>query len=410
MYIREINDILQERLKEPRRFIQALLGPRQVGKTTSVLQVIESFGFPFHYQSADFPSIKDYRWIEDQWNLARQKEKSNGSAILILDEVHKIPKWDEVVKKLWDEDSRWGKNIKVVTLGSSPLLMDSGLSESLAGRFETIHATHWTYKEMKEAFGWDLGTYIYHGGYPGAAPLINDIERWKQYIAESIIEPTISRDISLTTRIDKPILLRRLFDLGCNYSGQILTYQKMLGQLTDKGNATTLAHYLVLLGKVGLIRGLEKYSGSVVRQRGSSPKLQVMNNALMSASNNYNYQQAKNNSQYWGRIVESSVGAHLVNSSLKERFRVFYWRASDREVDFVILKNTQILAIEVKSGIKKESLPGMVAFEKAYETKAANIQRLTVGSGGVPIEDFLSASPLSFLNEQNGSTLAPGQK
>ena len=273
-----IHNELLKRLKEKRRFVQVLVGPRQVGKTTVVRQVMKASGIPFHYASADEPTILDRTWLEQQWDIARlmAKDKKTG-ALLVLDEIQKVAHWSSVVKLLWDADTHSDTPLKVVLLGSSPLLIQSGLTESLAGRFEVIAVQHWSFIEMREAFGWNLEQYIFYGAYPGAAELINDPERWRRYILDSLIETTISRDILLLTRVDKPALLRRLFQLGCAYSGQILSYQKMIGQLTDAGNTTTLAHYLELLKGAGMLAGLSKYAYGQVRQRGSSPKLQVLN-------------------------------------------------------------------------------------------------------------------------------------
>lgn len=371
-----------------------LAGPRQVGKTTSVLQVLERTAIPSHYVSADAPALQDSSWIEQQWEAARLKIRKKGSAVLVIDEVQKIPKWSRVVKQLWDEDSRNKRRLHIVLLGSSPLLMQTGLTESLAGRFETIPATHWSYSECRDAFGWNLNTYIYFGGYPGAAPLIKDRERWMRYIFDSIIETTVFRDILLMSRVDKPALLRRLFQLGCAYSSQILSYQKMLGQLQDAGNTTTLAHYLELLSGAGLLSGLNKYSGKVVRQRGSSPKLQVMNTALITAQSSLSFKEALKNRDYWGRMVESAIGAHLLNSSREQNFKIYYWRDANREVDFVITKGSLVLAIEVKSGWNKGVFPGMDAFGKV----AKNAKKLLVGGDGISLEEFL-LMPVSRLFE-----------
>ena len=255
MYKRPLYQTLLSRLKEPRRFLQVLAGPRQVGKTTLARQAMEGGRTRSQYASADEPTLQDRAWIEQQWDLGRMKAK-DGEALLVLDEVQKVPGWSEVVKRLWDEDTAKRVSLKCVLLGSSPLLVQRGLTESLAGRFEILHVTHWSFAEMRDAFGWDVDQYVYFGGYPGAAALIEDRQRWARYIVESLIETTLSRDILLMTRVDKPALLRRLFLLGCDYSGQILSYQKMLGQLQDAGNTTTLAHYLELLAGAGMLKGV----------------------------------------------------------------------------------------------------------------------------------------------------------
>lgn len=390
-----IHNELLKRLKEKRRFAQVVAGPRQVGKTTVVRQVMEASKIPAHYASADEPGLRDRAWLEQQWDIARLKAKeSKSGALLILDEIQKVAHWSSVVKLLWDADTHSGVNLKVVLLGSSPLLIQSGLAESLAGRFEVIAAPHWSFSEMREAFGWTVEQYIFYGAYPGAAELISDPERWRRYILDSLIETTISRDILLLTRVDKPALLRRLFQLGCAYSGQILSYQKMLGQLTDAGNTTTLAHYLDLLQGAGMLAGLAKYARGRVRQRGSSPKLQVLNTALMSAQDSRSLTQARQDGDYWGRLVESCIGAHLFNSSFGTNITITYWRERNHEVDFVLQEGKATVAIEVKSGGRHESLPGMEAFVKQFKPK----RQLLVGGQGIGLEEFLSKPAAHWLH------------
>ena len=263
---------------------------------------------PAHYASADEPTLRQGAWLEQQWDLARLKAReTSAGALLVLDEIQKVPGWSGAVKLLWDADTHARLPLKVVLLGSSPLLVQSGLTESLAGRFEIIPVPHWSFTEMRAAFGWNLDQFIFYGAYPGAAPLIAEPERWRRYIVDALIETTISRDILLLTRVDKPALLRQMFQLGCDYSGQILAYQKMLGQLHDAGNTVTLAHYLHLLRGAGMVAGLSKYSHGQVRQRGSSPKLQVLNTALMTAQAGRTFTEARQDGNHWGRLVESSV-------------------------------------------------------------------------------------------------------
>ena len=396
MYQRAICHTLLKRLQEPRRFIQVLAGPRQVGKTTIARQVLEAVSIPTHFVTADEPTLRDRTWLSQQWEIARlkitEKNKKQG-AVLILDETQKVSGWSEIIKRLWDEDARLGLPLKVVLLGSSPLLVQRGLTESLAGRFELIPVTHWSYAEMRDAFGWDLEHYLLYGGYPGAAGLVDDHERWARYIIDSLIETTISRDILLLSRVDKPALLRRLFQLCCDYSGQVLSYQKMLGQLHDAGNTTTLAHYLDLLNGAGLISGLAKFSGKHVKQRASSPKIQVLNTALMSASAHLSFASAQQDRDYWGRLVESAVGAHLVNSTRGKNIEVFYWLERNQEVDFVLSAGNTVVAIEVKSGRRRERLLGMEAFAKAFPVK----RQLLVGEGGIPVKEFLSTPIENWL-------------
>ena len=374
-------------MKEPRRFLQVLAGPRQVGKTTLARQVMEAVGMPAHYASADEPTLRQGAWLEQQWDLARLKAReTSAGALLVLDEIQKVPGWSGAVKLLWDADTHARLPLKVVLLGSSPLLVQSGLTESLAGRFEIIPVPHWSFTEMRAAFGWNLDQFIFYGAYPGAAPLIAEPERWRRYIVDALIETTISRDILLLTRVDKPALLRQMFQLGCDYSGQILAYQKMLGQLHDAGNTVTLAHYLHLLRGAGMVAGLSKYSHGQVRQRGSSPKLQVLNTALMTAQAGRTFTEARQDGNHWGRLVESSVGAHLLNSSMGSGLEVTYWRDRNQEVDFVLRQGRHLVGLEVKSGRGKDSLPGMEAFVRQFKPQ----RQLLVGGQGIPLEEFLS--------------------
>jgi hypothetical protein len=387
MIRKALHDELLRRLKEKRRFIQVLAGPRQAGKTTLARQVMEAVRLPAHYASADEPTLRDRTWIEQQWDIARLKARdAKISALLVLDEVQKVSGWPDIVKLLWDADTHAGLPLKVVLLGSAPLLIQRGLTESLAGRFEIIQVPHWSFTEMREAFDWTLEQYTFHGAYPGSAELIDSPERWRQYIVDSLIETTISRDILLLTRVDKPALLRRLFHLGCGYSGQILSYQKMLGQLMDAGNTVTLAHYLELLEGAGMLAGLEKYAHGLVRQRGSSPKLQVLNTALMTAQDSRSLKEARQDGDYWARLVESCVGAHLFNTGVGVGIELNYWRERNHEVDFILRQGKTTVAIEVKSGRRRESLAGMEAFARQFKPK----RMLLVGGQGIPLEEFLS--------------------
>jgi predicted AAA+ superfamily ATPase len=378
---------LLSRVREERRFIQVLAGPRQVGKTTLARQVMEDCGLPGHYASADEPALRDHPWLEQQWEAARMKSRNHPEgALLVIDEVQKIDRWPDTVKWLWDADTHAGLPLKVVLLGSSPLLVESGLSESLAGRFESIAVPHWSFGEMREAFGWDLEEFLCFGAYPGAAPLTGDPERWRRYINDSLIETTLSRDILLLTRVDKPALLRRLFQLACAYSGQILSYQKMLGQLVDAGNTVTLAHYLRLLGGAGMVAGLPKFSGNQVRQRASSPKLQVLNTALMTAQSGRKPAEWLEDPDFRGRLVESAVGAHLANTAMGTQIELSYWREGNREVDFVLRLGGRVTAIEVKSGVADRTLPGIAAFDKAFRPA----RKILVGGQGIPVGEFLA--------------------
>lgn len=396
MYKRPIYTRLIQRAEEPRRFIQVLAGPRQVGKTTLAHQMQQALSSPAHYASADELTLRDLSWIEQQWEIGRlylkQKPHPLG-ALLILDEVQKIPNWSDSVKRLWDQDTRDRINLKVMILGSSTLLVQKGLSESLAGRFEVIPIGHWSFKECQEAFDWDLDRYVYFGGYPGAFQLTHDEGRWSQYVVNSLIETSISRDILLMARIHKPALLRRVLELGCYYSGQVFSYQKMLGQLHDAGNATTLAHYLDLLSKAGLITGLPKFSFEPLRQKASSPKFQVLNNALITAQGSLSFEETQHDRERWGRLIKSAIGAHLVNATLGGKMEVGYWQEGNKEVDFVLKEGETILAIDVKSSKQRTSLPGMDAFSRRFQMS----KKLLVGGQGLPLKDFLLHNPGDFL-------------
>ena len=386
-YRRPYAETLAKRLAESRRFIQILAGPRQVGKTTLVLEVVNQCTARSHYATADEPMLRDAQWLEQQWNIGRVMARESGEhgAVLVIDEIQKVDDWSEVVKRLWDADTRAGSSLKVVLLVSSPLLVRRGLTESLAGRFETIRLPHWSFAEMRDAFGWSLDDYVLYGGYPGAAALISDHDRWASYIRDAIIEPTIARDILLRTDVRRPALMRRLFELACEYSGQILSYNKMLGQLQDSGNTVTLAHYLDLLGSAGMVCGLQKH-GSALSRRSSSPKLQPLNTALLTAVSGRNPEHTRLSPDRWGRLVESAVGAHLVNWAFVHGHEISYWRGRNREVDFVVQAGPLLAAIEVKSGQATGTLPGMAAFDRQFQPDV----KLLVGADGIPVDEFLA--------------------
>lgn len=391
-YRRPILGVLAARLAEDTARIQVVSGPRQVGKTTVVRQALRILDRPSHYASADDPTLRDAAWLEAQWEEGRRLARDRrGGAILAVDEIQKVTGWAETVKRLWDEDRRAERPLRVVLLGSAALLVQHGLSESLAGRFELIRAPHWSFGEMRDAFGLALDEFVYFGGYPGAAGLIEDEQRWAAYVLDSIAETTISRDLLLLARVDKPALLRSLFRLVCDYSGQIVSYQKLTGQLQDAGNTTTLAHYLDLLAAAGLAVGLEKFASGKVRQRRSTPKLIALDTGLVSATSGRTYAEARADREHWGRLVETAVGAHLV-ATRDPRAEILYWRDRGKEVDFVVERGKQLTAIEVKSGRHGDGLPGMTAFEEAFGPARKHL----VGGDGTPLEAFLAdAAPKS---------------
>ena len=387
------------RLQEPRRFLQVVAGPRQVGKTTLVRQALADLeklpgkAMAQHSVSADNPGLVGASWLRTQWETARTLAAQAGACILVLDEVQKLPGWTEEVKRLWDEDTRTGRDVRAVVLGSAPLLIARGLTESMAGRFEMTRLGHWKFREMQEAFGFTLEQFIYYGGYPGAASLIGNPARWAAYVRDALIETTISKDVLLMNPVQKPALLRRVFDLACRYSGQELSYQKMLGQLSDAGNTTTLAHYLQLLEGAGMVCGLQKFAGQTVRQRGSSPKLQVYNTALMGAiatTEGFALERLRATPELWGRIAESAVGAELLARHLEHGSTqplVHYWRDGTNEVDYVLRHQGELWAFEVKSGANQGNVNGLDAFCSLYPECRPQV----LGTGGVPLQAWFEA-------------------
>jgi uncharacterized protein len=394
MIKRYLYDDIFERIKEPRIFIIVITGPRQVGKTTMVNQVLNEISIPSMYVTADGVSKDDTFWISQQWEIARLKLINSGSNefILAIDEIQKIYNWSEIVKKEWDSDNLKGINLKVVLLGSSQLFIQKGLTESLAGRVEPVFMPHWSFSEMQDAFDFTLQQYIWFGGYPGAAKLIKNEKRWKDYIVNSIIETTITKDVLMMARIDKPALLQRLFELGCLYSGQILSLTKILGQLQDSGNTTTLTNYLRLLDLAGMLTGLEKTYAENIRTRSSSPKFQVYNTGLMNSLRTEKFKDATMNPVLWGRIIETAVGAHLLNFSRKENYHLEYWRDRNAEVDFVLRKGNQMIGLEVKSNVVPKNT-GMQLFLQKFKPSKV----LMVGDGGFPIGEFLKINPVKLV-------------
>lgn len=387
MFKRAEYQIIKNRLEESRKFIQVVMGPRQVGKSTVVKQVLNDLDIPYQMFSADNVPTTNSAWVANCWAATRSLKESKGyeSIVLVIDEIQKISNWSEAVKKEWDDDTFHDRNIKVLLLGSSRVLLERGLSESLAGRFEEIRMSHWTYTEMKECFGFTLDQYVYYGGYPGAASLIDDDDRYQQYIQSGIVDATINKDILMDTPISKPALLRQTFELGSAYSGQLLSLNKMLGALQDAGNTATLASYIHLLDESGLLCGLQKYSIDTARRKASIPKLQVYNNALKMIYSPLTFEQAIINRGEWGHIFESAIGAYLVSQAFVHRFEVFYWRERNDEVDFILRKKGTVIAIEIKSNAEKRT-EGLENFKKLFSPKAAFI----VGDGGISADDFLS--------------------
>ena len=391
---------LIQRLAEPRRFVQVVAGPRQVGKTTLVRQALVALaGAPQGHQlaqhsiSADAPGSQPAAWLATQWEVARALAAQAGACVLVIDEVQKVPNWTDAIKRLWDEDTAAARDVRVVVLGSAPLLIAKGLTESLAGRFEITRLGHWRFAEMREAFDTTLDEFVFYGAYPGAATLISDPARWAAYVRDALVETTLSKDVLQMAQVQKPALLRRVLDLACHYSGQMLSYQKMLGQLDDAGNTTTLAHYLHLLEGAGMACGLQKYMGQVVRQRASSPKLQVFNNALLGSVavlSGDSLASLQQQPERWGRFVESAVGAELLARHLTHQSTqpcIHYWNDGQREVDYVLQQGPDLFALEVKSGVHTGNVSGLAAFCAAHPAA----RPLVLGTGGLPLATWFAA-------------------
>ena len=401
-YLRKQFGTLKERILEPRKFMQVVAGPRQVGKSTLVGQVLEQVSIAHVTEVADGVDPKDSDWIHRIWEAARATMMIRGveEYLLVIDEVQKIENWSEMVKREWDADT-WNRlNLKVVLLGSSRLLLKKGLTESLAGRYELIRMPHWSLQEMRDAFGVTLDEYIYFGGYPGPAHMIKDERRWRKYIKDSLVAPAIEKDVIMTSNIYKPALMKQLFELGCSYSAEILSLTKLMGQLQDAGNVTTLAGYLEILDECALLTALQKYAKDEARKRGSIPKYQVYNNALLTAYKGRDFVTDRTDTKAWGRWVESAVGAHLLSMADELDYKVYYWREpsrnkdeKDKEVDFIIDNGSEVTAIEVKSG-RRGMNAGLPDFVEAFKPKRSFV----VGTGGISLEDFLGCEVETLLD------------
>lgn len=393
MLTRQEYDVLRRRLGEPRKFIQVVLGPRQIGKTTVVRQVLHDINKPQLYFSADDTAVAGSAWLASCWTAARLEAQTHPDAgcVLVIDEIQKVPNWSETVKRQWDDDTWNERNIKVVLLGSSRALIFQGLSESLMGRFEEIRMTHWTYAEMRDCFGLTVDEFIYFGGYPGAVEMMQDEARWKVYVRNSMIDATVNRDIFEDVRIGKAALLRKTLELGAAYSGKILSLTKLLGEIQDAGNVMTIAGYLERLNQCGLLGTFQKFSVDDARRRASIPKFQVHNNALLTALSAGTFEQVRNDPVKWGHYVESAVGAYLISQAYRLQFEVFYWRDGNNEVDFVLRKDGKVVALEVKSNHERYT-KGLDVFCQKFRPNVA----LIVGSGGLPLETFLE-TPITDL-------------
>lgn len=374
-------------MAEPRHRMQIVMGPRQVGKSTLVGQFTEGVSVPFDFFAADGVNRFDSSWIPNKWQQVRMRMDihSEQEHILIIDEVQKIRGWSEQVKKEWDEDSRSHRNLKVILLGSSRLLLQKGLEESLEGRFETIKMGYWDWQEMHGAFGFSMDEYVYFGGFPGLAPDIQDEDRWRNLMEDSIISPILTRDILEIEEIRNPALLRQVFELACIESAKELSLTKMQGTM-NSGTVPTIKNYLDILNKSMIVQPLQNYSPSRVKEKQSVPKMQVFNNAFRNRFGTFSFDEARVDPAEWGRLVESAVGAHLANRAMTDDYELFYWRNERRqECDYVLRKGQALVAIEVKSG----SVDKTVGFEKFKEQFADNVTAaFIVGPHALPLDDF----------------------
>ena len=409
---------LLARLDEAPRTLIIVTGPRQAGKTTLVRQALAKLDRPALYIAVDEPepgaasvapdfaagsaldddacpgaAARDARWLVRQWERARaDADRSERGAVPILDEIQKIPLWSDTVKGLWDADRFCDRRLHVVLLGSSPLAIGEGMSESMAGRFQIIRLAQWSFGEMAAAFDFDLERYVFFGGYPGAAPLAREQDTWREYIKEAIVASNIGRDLLADRRVEKPALPRQLFELSADRSAQILSWNKILGQLQDKGAATTLAMYLDMLEKAGLVVGIPRYMAGARPRRASSPKLNILDTALMSALSDYTFEEAMADRTFRGRLVESAVGAHLYNTA-NGRARLGYWRANGHEVDFVLARGSALAAFEIESGVRRRSVSGLDEFARRFP----HARRAIAGQGGVPLSEFLTTPALEWV-------------
>lgn len=351
-YERTFVSQLEKRLAAAAPLIQVLVGPRQVGKTTGLRQLLARASGNYHYANADDLLVSDRSWLLEQWQKALL---AGDGALLVVDEIQKIPNWSESIKSLWDAQPG---RLRVVLLGSGSLQIQSGLTESLAGRFELTRIFHWTFTELKEAFGYDLERFLLYGGYPGAVAFEDDYDRWYAYLKDAIVEAVIGKDILQNRKVANPALFRQAFEILCRYPAQEISYTKLLGQLQDKGNTDLVKYYLELYTGAFLIYALEKYSNKAWLTRGSSPKILPACPALHTMTSG---SRALAEPEQRGRVFELAVGAELMQLPGE----LFYWREKNAEVDFVYRYQGKLYAIEVKSG-RKKSAKGLEAFVQHF--------------------------------------------
>ena len=398
MYKRAQLSVLESRMAESRRTIHVVMGPRQVGKSTMIDQFVEHTSDPYSLFSADGVGKTNTDWISEKWYEVRTKMMLYGENehILIIDEIQKIAGWSETVKKEWDQDTRDKRNLKVILLGSSRLLIQKGLEESLEGRYETLKMGYWEWEEMREAFGFTMEQFIYFGGFPGLAPYINDEDRWRKMMEDSIISPILNRDILDIEEIRNPSLLRQVFEIGSMYSSQEISLNKMQG-VVNSGTVPTISSYLRILDETMLVKPLYKYDNSTIKTRNSVPKMQAYNNAFRNSYCQHTFEEAVMNKVEWGRQVESAVGAYLAGRSVFDGFQLLFWRDEKKnECDYVLKKGESLIAIEVKSG-HADNIEGYLAFKNRFGRNIVN--SFIVGPEGLPLEDFFKLNIPSFFRK-----------
>ena len=375
-YERAFVQQLQQRLGEANPLIQVLVGPRQVGKTTGVRQMLARFSGRHHYANADDQLVTDRTWLLAQW---QQALLIGDGSLLVIDEIQKIANWSDTIKALWDQQPH---RLRVVLLGSSSLQIQTGLTESLAGRFELTRIHHWCFSELQTAFDYDLERYLRFGGYPGAVAFEQDWDRWYAYLKDAIVEAVIGKDILQNRKVAKPALFRQAFEIMCLYPAQEISYTKLLGQLQDSGNTDLVKYYLELYAGAFLIFSLEKYSVKGWLTRSSSPKILPACPALHTMTVGPT---ALDDPERRGRVFELAVGAELRQLPGE----LFYWREKNAEVDFLYRHQNRLYAIEVKSG-RKKSTKGLGAFSQHFVDARSVI---------VTPDNFalLSADPAKFL-------------
>ena len=343
-------NVMRQRLAEPPPgHVQVLTGPRQVGKTTLLLELAKHWGKRALYIAADTPEASLPGWWEQQWQRAEQLAQDRG-AVLLIDEIQYLAHWSRLLKAGIDRLRRERIALHVVVSGSSSLHIGKGARETMAGRFERLQLLHWSAAELAERFGVSAAKAVeqavQYGSYPGAVSLLSNVNRWRDYVRHSIMEPAVGRDLMMLETIRRPALLRQVFALCTGHPSEIISLQKLCGQLTDKGSLETVAHYLHVLEEAYLVAAIPKYSEKALRQRSAPPKLVVLSNAFLASTSNRPPPQSDTEPERWGRWVENACLAHAWNAGQQ----VCYWRAEPYEVDMVLNGAWGRWAIEVKSG------------------------------------------------------------